>query len=96
MVSSTTYTDYQHAVIHFSEPMKSLGSTSVSNSNVTVGTLSADGMSVPVDLSAAAEGAYSVTLVGATIRAITLLLPNPVLVLYQKINLIQLHQKLLE
>jgi len=79
-VTNTTYTDYQNAVIHFSEPISNLGSVTTSNGNVVVGTLAADGLSVPVSLTAAAEGSYTVTLVGATDKAGNLITPNPVTV----------------
>jgi trimeric autotransporter adhesin len=77
VVTNTTYSNYQNAVIHFSEPMSSLGSVSVSNPNVVVGPLAADGLSVPVSLSAAAEGSYSVTFVGATDKSGNLIVSNP-------------------
>ncbi|MCF6410096.1 S-layer homology domain-containing protein [Pseudalkalibacillus salsuginis] len=78
MVSQVTYSDYQNAVIHFSEPMADLGSVTTSNGNVTVGTLSTDGMSAKVSMSAAAEGSYTVTIVGATDKGGNLISPNPV------------------
>lgn len=80
VVTSTTYSDFQNAVIHFSEPMSNLGTVTVSNANVVVGALAADGLSVPVSLTAATEGSYTVTMVGATDKSNNLITPNPVTV----------------
>ncbi|AYC28918.1 hypothetical protein [Paenisporosarcina cavernae] len=60
--------------------MANLGTVTVSNSNIAIGSLSTDGKSVAVDLSAAPEGSYTVTMVGAYDKGNNLITPNPVTV----------------
>lgn len=77
-VTGVTYTDYLNAVINFSEPIASLGTVSKSNAGLVVGALSADGKTVTVGLAGVADGAYTVTLVGAYDKNNNLISPNPV------------------
>lgn len=76
-----TYSDYQTAVITFSEPLSSLGTISANNPDISFGTLSADGKSVTVNLAHAnvkADTDYKVTLIGAKDFNDNLITPNPV------------------
>ena len=80
-VDSVTYSDYQTAVITFSEPLSNLGTISANNPGISFGTLSADGKSVTVNLADAGVKAntdYKVTLIGAKDFNGNLISPNPV------------------
>lgn len=87
MVESVTYSNYQTAVIKFSEPLQSLGSISANNAYIQFGTLSADGKSVTVDLAnvnVKADTDYKVTIIGAKDFSDNLITPNPVEVTVKK------------
>lgn len=87
MVDSVTYSDYQTAVIKFSEPLKSLGQISSNNADVSFGSLSADGKSVTVSLAGSnvkVDTDYKVTIIGAKDFNDNLITPNPVEVSVKK------------
>ncbi|WP_321282687.1 Ig-like domain-containing protein [Exiguobacterium profundum] len=87
MVESVTYSNYQTAVIKFSEPLKSLGTISANNADIQFGSLSADGKSVTVDLANAnvkADTDYKVTIIGGKDFNDNLITPNPVEVTVKK------------
>ena len=87
MVESVTYSNFQTAVIKFSEPLKDLGGISANNSSIQFGSLSTDGKSVTVNLADAnvkADTDYKVTIIGAKDFSDNLITPNPVEVTVKK------------
>lgn len=80
-VAEVSYSDYQTAVITFSEPLSNLGTISADNSAITFDSLSADGKSVTVNLASSsvkADTNYKVTIIGAKDFNGNLISPNPV------------------